>query len=46
MLQASFTEEEIKQTIDSSYAEGGPLGLMGSPFYFIRNSRRSLNKTS
>jgi hypothetical protein len=27
MLQASFTEEEIKQAIDSSYAEG-PLGLM------------------
>jgi hypothetical protein len=26
MLQASFTEEEIKQAIDSSYAEGAWAG--------------------
>jgi hypothetical protein len=45
MLQANFTEEEIKHVIDSSYAEGVP-GLMVSPFCFTRNSGRSLNMIS
>jgi hypothetical protein len=36
MLIASFSEEEIKEAVFSSYAEGA-LGLMGFLFFAIRN---------